>query len=175
MQPRINDRQKMDGWKSQHTFNKVQIKSWMTSPITNSVASPFVKIKTSSACSHQICSVTGGQLKGSKHIRARGCTQHTTQFSSAFRALKSLNATYDTDLAVWPTELATCVDHGCVLLIHSHPTTVTGRCTMWFLKNQKNSAPVEISTVPRHTALWEMLIVATNESKSNLNSIKDEL
>lgn len=99
---------------------------------------------------------------------------YTTHFSGASRALKSLNpktTTYDTDLVLRPTQLAACVDCGCMLFIHSCATTVTGRCTMSCIKKSK-----DIFKMPRQPRM--MLIVhkpTDNESKSNLDSIKDEL
>lgn len=63
-----------------------------------------------------------GQLKSSIHTETRQRIQHC--FLQPFRPLKSLNpkaATYVTDLLDRLTQLALCVDLGCMLLIHSCP------------------------------------------------------
>lgn len=59
-----------------------------------------------------------------------------TQHCSTPMTLKFLNpkaATYETDPVLQPTQLAVCVDHGCMLLIHP--------CDC--IENQKNTALVE--------------------------------
>lgn len=70
-----------------------------------------------------------------------------TRRSSALLALKFLNlkaATYETDpveAVLQPTQLAVCVDHRCMLLIHP--------CDC--IRNQKNIALVENFTVPEQS------------------------